>query len=122
MTTTRYRWTVLGAGPAGIATVGRLIDSGVPAGEIAWVDPEFAVGDFGTKWSVVSSNTRTSSFLRFLESTAAFDFAHAPDFDIRRIDPSETCLLGSVAEPLHWITGRLTDRVAAHKTKAPGWS
>lgn len=118
MTTTHYRWTVLGAGPAGIATVGQLIDRGVPAGEIAWVDPEFAVGDFGTKWSVVSSNTRTSSFLRFLESTTAFDFAHAPDFGIRGIDPRDTCLLGAVAEPLHWITARLTDGVAAHKTRA----
>ena len=118
MTTTHYRWTVLGAGPAGIATVGRLIDSGVPAGEIAWVDPEFAVGDFGTKWSMVSSNTRTSSFLRFLESTAAFNFFQAPNFDIRGIDPQETCLLGAVAEPLHWITGQLADRVAAHETRA----
>ncbi|OPX08422.1 pyridine nucleotide-disulfide oxidoreductase [Mycobacterium sp. AT1] len=118
MATTHYRWTVLGAGPAGIATVGRLIDCGVPAREIAWVDPEFVVGDFGTKWSVVSSNTRTSSFLRFLESTPAFDFANAPDFQIRGVDPRDTCLLGAVAEPLHWITGRLTGRVAAHKTRA----
>ncbi|KAA0102118.1 pyridine nucleotide-disulfide oxidoreductase [Mycolicibacterium sp. P1-18] len=118
MTTTHYRWTVLGAGPAGIATVGQLIDRGVPAGEIAWVDPEFAVGDFGTKWSVVSSNTRTSSFTRFLESTAAFDFDQAPDFAIRGIDPRDTCVLGAVAEPLHWITGRLTDRVSAHETRA----
>jgi len=118
MNTTHYRWTVLGAGPAGIATVGRLIDSGVPEAEIAWVDPEFAVGDFGTKWAVVSSNTRTGGFIHFLESTAAFDFDRAPHFAIHEIDPMQTCLLGAVAEPLHWITKRLADRVTALKATA----
>jgi len=34
-----FKWTVIGAGPAGIAAVGKLIDSGVKPLEIAWVDP-----------------------------------------------------------------------------------
>lgn len=37
-----YEWTVIGAGPAGIAAVGRLLDHGVAAERIAWVDPAFA--------------------------------------------------------------------------------
>lgn len=115
---THYRWTIIGAGPAGIATVGRLIDSGIRPDEIAWVDPEFAVGDFGTRWSVVSSNTRVSGFLDFLETPAAFEFRAAPDFPIRGLDPRQTCSLGAVAEPLQWITGRLAERVATHKTTA----
>ena len=33
-----YAWTVIGAGPAGIAAVGRLLDHGIAPEEIAWVD------------------------------------------------------------------------------------
>ncbi|GAS94243.1 membrane protein [Mycolicibacterium canariasense] len=115
---THYRWTIVGAGPSGIATVGRLIDCGIRPDEIAWVDPEFAVGDFGTRWSVVSSNTRVGGFLDFLGTPAAFGFHEAPDFAIRGLDPSQTCSLGAVAEPLQWITARLAERVATHKTTA----
>ncbi|MCX8563031.1 FAD-dependent oxidoreductase [Mycolicibacterium mucogenicum] len=118
MNSTHYRWTVIGAGPAGIATVGRLIDCGIGADEIAWVDPEFAVGDFGTKWSVVSSNTRTEGFTHFLQASPAFSYAQAPDFPIQSFDPQCTCALGAVAEPLHWITQHLAEQVAAHKTTA----
>lgn len=115
---THLRWTVIGAGPAGIATVGRLIDNGIQPDEIAWVDPGFAVGDFGTKWSVVSSNTRVSGFLRFLQASAAFQFHRAPDFAIRELDPQQTCPLAMVAEPLHWITGQLAGQVVAVKARA----
>lgn len=115
---THFRWTVIGAGPAGIATVGRLIDSGIAPDEIAWVDPEFAVGDFGVKWSVVSSNTRVSGFTHFLEASSAFQFRQGPDFAIRGFDPRQTCSLGAVAEPLQWITGRLAERVVTVKATA----
>ena len=47
---TQYSWTVIGAGPAGIAAVGRLLDHGIVGEQIAWIDPEFGAGDFGTKW------------------------------------------------------------------------
>ena len=53
-----FSWGVIGAGPAGIATVGKLLDKGIPAHDILWVDPYFQVGDFGRLWSQVSSNTR----------------------------------------------------------------
>lgn len=115
MQPTHFRWTVVGAGPAGIAAVGRLIDNDIAADEIAWVDPEFAVGDFGVKWSAVSSNTRVRGFTRFLERSAAFEYDRAPEFAIRGFDPQQTCLLGAVAEPLQWITRRLAERVIVVK-------
>ena len=54
---TQYKWTVIGAGPAGIAAVGRLLDHGIAPEKIAWVDPDFTAGDLGNKWRAVSSNT-----------------------------------------------------------------
>jgi len=60
-----YAWTVIGAGPAGIAAVGRLLDHGIAPEEIAWVDPAFAAGDLGAKWRSVSSNTQVGLFLSY---------------------------------------------------------
>lgn len=118
MSSAHLRWTVIGAGPAGIATVGRLIDNGIRHDEIAWVDPGFAVGDFGTKWSVVPSNTRVSGFVHFLQASAAFQFHRGPDFAIRELDPRQTCSLAMVTEPLQWITDQLAERVTAVKALA----
>jgi len=56
-----YAWTVIGAGPAGIAAVGRLLDQGIAPEKIAWVDPAFAGGDLGQRWRSVSSNTHVES-------------------------------------------------------------
>ena len=44
-----FDWAVIGAGPAGIAAIGKLLDAGIEPQRIAWIDPTFAVGDFGTQ-------------------------------------------------------------------------
>src|SRR5205085_12218902 len=89
-----FSWAVIGAGPAGIAAVGKLIDNGVSPQQIAWLDPEFKVGDFGSKWLNVSSNTRVKLFIKFYQACHAFQFASAPnDFAILNTDSEETCLL-----------------------------
>ncbi|OBI08096.1 pyridine nucleotide-disulfide oxidoreductase [Mycobacterium sp. E2462] len=108
-----YAWTVIGAGPAGIAAVGRLLDHGVAPQRIAWIDPAFAVGDLGQKWRSVSSNTIAGTFLDFLNGSNAFQFADAPPTPLREVDPQETCALALVAEPLAWVTARLRERVDA---------
>ena len=48
--TTDYEWAIVGAGPAGIAAIGQLLDHGVVAERLVWIDPDFAAGDFGSKW------------------------------------------------------------------------
>jgi len=118
MTNSTFTWAVVGAGPAGIAAVGKLMDHGISPKEIAWIDPAFMVGDFGTKWCKVSSNTRVRLFSKFYEACRAFDYASAPEFDIQKTDPNTTCLLGLAAEPLRWITQQLQTKVQVFQSKA----
>lgn len=113
-----YAWTVIGAGPAGIAAVGRLLDRGTAAETIAWIDPTFAAGDVGQKWRSVSSNTQVGHFLDYLNGSSAFRFAEAPPMPLQEIDSRETCALALVAEPLVWITRHLRERVTTYETTA----
>jgi cation diffusion facilitator CzcD-associated flavoprotein CzcO len=113
-----YAWTVIGAGPAGIAAVGKLLDHGVAPEEIAWIDPAFAAGDLGGKWRSVSSNTQVGVFLSYLNDSPAFRFSAAPPMPLREVDPEETCALALVADPLVWITEHLRERVKALETTA----
>lgn len=115
---TSYAWAVIGAGPAGVAAVGRLLDHGVAAEQIAWIDPAFAGGDIGQKWRSVSSNTHVGLFLEYFNGSKSFRFDEAPPMPLREIDPQETCALGLVAEPLVWITGHLGEQVATFTTTA----
>ncbi len=114
----RGGWLVVGAGPAGIASVGKLLDNGVLPASIVWVDPEFRVGDLGRRWRRVSSNTKAHLFRRFLSSCRSFGYdpgrmAYALD----SIDPQETCLIENVVEPLQGVTEKLASEVTAVRSK-----
>lgn len=112
-------WTVIGAGAAGIAAVGKLIDAGMAPEKIGWIDPHFQVGDLGRKWNHVPSNTTVKLFLRYLENCQAFEFKKRPHkFKIEEIDPKETCLLQHIVDPLQWITDHLRKRVQAKEEMA----
>ena len=117
MNDTLYHWAVIGAGPAGIATVGKLIDHGIEPSSILWLDPEFKVGDFGTKWHRVSSNTRVKFFTQFLKASQAFKYA-SQEHAINNLDPNHTCLLEYAADPLQWVTDHLKSTVQAITAKA----
>ncbi|OBK86960.1 FAD/NAD(P)-binding protein [Mycolicibacter sinensis] len=113
-----YSWAVVGAGPAGIAAVGRLLDHGIAGNEIAWIDPDFEAGDVGGKWRAVSSNTKVGLFLDYLNASPSFRFDEAPAFELTTLDPEQTCALGMVADPLVWVTQRLCERVVPLRTVA----
>jgi cation diffusion facilitator CzcD-associated flavoprotein CzcO len=113
-----YAWTVIGAGPAGIAAVGKLLDTGIAPEKIAWIDPAFGAGDLGEKWRSVSSNTIAGTFLSFLNHSDAFRFSDAPPMPLQEVDPDETCALALVAEPLVWVTEHLRERVDVFETTA----
>lgn len=107
-----FDWAVIGAGPAGIAAVGRLIDYGISPQQIVWIDPTFKVGDFGSKWHCVSSNTKVSLFNQFLQESPAFNYNACPDdYAIHHIDSEKTCDLYWVAKTLQWVTWQLQKKV-----------
>lgn len=109
-----YQWAVVGAGPAGIAAVGKLIDHGVSPQEILWIDPQFKVGDLGQHWSNVSSNTKVKYFTSFLENALSFSYDQtASDFALNHLDPEVTCTLRYVVEPLQWVSDHLAQKVTA---------
>jgi len=106
-------WAIVGAGPAGIAAVGNLLDAGVKPAEIAWIDPQFKVGDFGGAWRYVNSNTPVESFVKFYQYSKAFRYLDLdrPAFMVDKLSPQSSCPLMLAAEPLHWITKSFRDTI-----------
>jgi hypothetical protein len=102
-----FQWAVVGAGPAGIAAVGRLIDSGILPEQILWIDPCFRVGDLGAYWSQVSSNTKVKYFNSFLQASTAFAYEYSGHCVLNDLDPEDTCTLSHIVEPLQWISEQL---------------
>ncbi|MDP3561221.1 MAG: FAD-dependent oxidoreductase [Legionellaceae bacterium] len=111
-----YDWAIVGAGPAGIAAVGRLLDQGIHSSKILWIDPYFTVGDLGRLWKNVSSNTKVQLFLDFLYASPSFAYSIAPcEFKINSLPRNETCLLHHIVEPLQWVTNRLLESVHSER-------
>lgn len=110
-----FEWSVIGAGPAGIAAVGQLLDAGVPPQSLAWIDPQFQVGDFGTKWANVTSNTKVKLFRQFLHACQSFHTVHDK---LSHIDDEQTCQLKKVAEPLLEVTHHLRTQVTSFQNFA----
>src|SRR5689334_20935055 len=100
-----YRWAIIGAGPAGIAAVGKLLDQGIADQDIIWIDPTFTVGDFGSIWQHVPSNTKVDLFLKFLYACDAFAYTGCDEyFDLNHAPRDKTCHLHFMAKPLQWVT------------------
>lgn len=109
-----FSWAVVGAGPAGLAAVGKLLDAGVDPLSILWLDPAFQVGDLGTKWRVISGNTKVGLFVKFLYACRSFGYEACPEpFPINHLPADGTCLLKEIADPLQWISDHLHQKVAA---------
>lgn len=107
-------WIVIGGGPSGIAAVGQLLSANVNPKKIAWIDPEFKVGDFGTSWKQVVSNTSVEWFLKFYNAFDAFGFKQKQHrFMIEHMKPESTCPLMLAAQPLNWITENLRNQVTS---------
>lgn len=114
-----FEWAVIGAGPAGIAAVGELLDQGVSPQTIAWCDPQFQVGDLGQFWHGVNSNTKVKLFLQFLKACDAFHYEKRPHaFPIETLAQDKTCLLGEMVKPLQWITDELKQQVFTQQSTA----
>ncbi|KKY19383.1 hypothetical protein UCRPC4_g04543 [Phaeomoniella chlamydospora] len=66
-----YAAVVAGAGPAGLAVVGNLLEKN-PNGKILWVDPDFKGGRFSKQWREVPSNTKVKLFRDFAMALQPF--------------------------------------------------
>ncbi|WP_058534963.1 FAD-dependent oxidoreductase [Legionella saoudiensis] len=108
-----FQWAVVGAGPAGIAAVGKLLDQGILSEDILWIDPHFKVGDLGLLWRNVSSNTKVKYFNSFLAEVRSFNYEEAPDFALKHLPEDETCTLSYVVDPLQWVSAHLMQKVKA---------
>ena len=64
---TNYEWAVIGAGPAGILSIGLLIENGVTPSSIVWIDPEFQVGALGKYYQDVPANLSTAQWITILD-------------------------------------------------------
>lgn len=114
MTDKIFQWAIIGAGAAGIAAVGKLLDKGISPNEILWIDPCFQVGDLGRYWSNVSSNTTVSLFHRFLEACQAFHYKTIKSqFALSELPEESCCELSYMVEPLQWVSDQLSERVYA---------
>ena len=114
----KYAWTVVGAGPAGMAAVGLLLDSGVSGQDILWIDPHFEAGDFGRFWGEVNSNTRVTLFRQFLLGVASFDYKNRPhDFPFDHLDDKHFTTLQNVTASLLWVTEQLIKKVVTEKAE-----
>ena len=112
-------WTVIGAGPAGIAAVGKLLDAQIPKDKIGWLDPAFRVGDLGEKWHNVPSNTKVSLFLKFLNDCRSFAYKECKEpFTINKLSPDDCCYLKEIAIPLQWVTDHLISSISAIREEA----
>ncbi len=100
-----FEWIIVGAGPAGIAGLGKLLDAGVPPAKILWIDPLFKVGDFGSSWKYISSNTPVEGFTKFFHRCQSF--AYKPASMIDNLPPEKNCPLILAAQPLQTITNHL---------------
>lgn len=116
MTDNTAAWAVIGAGPAGIAAVGKLLDANIAPNDIMWFDPAFQVGDLGQLWQNASSNTSVKLFLSFLHGVASFGYHKAPDFPLNHLAPHATCTLSRIVEPLQWVTNHLKTQVKTYQT------
>lgn len=114
----KFKWAVVGAGPAGIAAIGLLLDKNISEKDILWVDPDFKVGDFGQKWGEVSSNTSVQLFLDFLNQIKSFEYSKCDkQFALNIQDKAGFTQLKNAAEPLRWVTDNLKDKVATSHDK-----
>lgn len=64
-------WAVVGGGPCGIASVGKLVDHGF---SVTWFDTDFAVGRMGKYYRHVPSNTKNGDLLTALKLSKSLDF------------------------------------------------
>lgn len=66
-------WLVIGGGPCGIASVGKLVDEGFP---VIWVDDRFQAGRMGEFYRNVPANTQNGDLIKATTQCYSFEFEY----------------------------------------------
>ncbi|KAJ5563663.1 FAD-dependent pyridine nucleotide-disulfide oxidoreductase [Penicillium sp. DV-2018c] len=108
MATRKCAAVVVGAGPAGVAVMGNLLERQL--GTIAWIDPSFEGGRVHAKYREVPSNTKVSLFQAFSTATQPFqkviNNTKAPNAfsELAKLDKESTCQLSYAADMVRSLT------------------
>jgi cation diffusion facilitator CzcD-associated flavoprotein CzcO len=115
------RWLVIGGGPCGIATVGKLIDA---KQAVTWVDPLFQGGRMGTFYRRVPANTLNGDLLVATRLCESFKFDHYQHSRkekghviMRDLDENQCFALGYFVDSLDDMTAELLPKVNAIRGK-----
>lgn len=112
-----YQWVIVGAGPAGIITIGLLLDLGTDPQSILWIDPEFNVGRMGKYYSNVPGNAKTKDWIEFINNCKTFQ--KCPSAAIAKLyeyDPHREYELKIIVEPLIDISEYLCKKINCKKS------
>ena len=111
-------WLVVGAGPAGIATICLLRHLGIPDNQIGWVDPEFNVGRIGQFYSSVPANNTTIKFVEFIDACHTSHEFNSPSLDeLRAQPPHEFPPLGIIIPALTDLSAHIRTKIVSYQ----GW-
>lgn len=117
-------WAVIGAGPCGVATVGRLLtiydNTNV---SIIWIDPSFTAGRLHEKYRNVPGNTTKKDLVSALRLCPPFNFDYSQDIRkyidhecqlIRELHDNQCPMLGTFADALLDATSVLRSNSRVH--------
>lgn len=123
---------VVGAGAAGIAVVGNLLELLHPDSVVLWVDPNFQGGRISASYREVPSNTRAKLFVEYALAVEAFkeiaEKTPKPNgiSALQELEPEETCPLEHAANSLLTLTSGLSKhprvRISYATVADPQWS
>jgi hypothetical protein len=105
---TDYEWTIIGAGVGGIIAVALLLDLGIPAESIYWIDPLFNVGRIGEYYQNVTGNTANKFWVEMLKASPTIEKITQEDINfISTLDQEAFNVLGIIAKPMQKVTDTL---------------
>ncbi|RDW81762.1 uncharacterized protein DSM5745_05319 [Aspergillus mulundensis] len=109
---------VVGAGPAGLAVVGNLLEKQL--GTIVWVDPYFQGGRVNRKYREVPSNTKVALFQAFATAVQPFrsviNSTRIPNAftTMAKLDQETTCHLHHAADVVRSLTDGIVKMDQVH--------
>lgn len=118
-----YKYCVVGAGPAGLCSLGAVYDklNGQNPdfngkNDISWIDQNFTGGPMAERWYNVPSNTKVNLFTAYFKNSKCFEYDDKTSAkELNRLDPLKACRLGVVGKEVAETTNLMMSKVSAQK-------